>query len=97
MRCDHLRKKILDNSTAVCYINKGGGSKLSELTVVAKLLTVFHEQRDLKIEVVHLPGMINVEADWESRAIGDTSDWKLNRLVFNKLKSILTVDMDLFS
>uniref|UniRef100_A0A0P6EQZ6 Reverse transcriptase/ribonuclease h/methyltransferase n=1 Tax=Daphnia magna TaxID=35525 RepID=A0A0P6EQZ6_9CRUS len=90
-------RMFLDNSTAVCYMNKGGGTRSSELTAVAKSLVEFCEQRDLKIEAVHLPGVMNVEADRESRAAGDTSDWKLKHSVFNELQLIWPVDIDLFS
>lgn len=88
---------FLDNSTAVCYINKGGGTKSSELMAIAKSLTAFCEERDLNIEAVHLPGVLNVEADRESRSSCDASDWMLNRSVFNTLNSIWPVDIDLFS
>lgn len=35
---------FLDNSTAVFYINKGGGTKSIQLTTVANALTEFCEQ-----------------------------------------------------
>jgi hypothetical protein len=63
----------LENSTAVCYINKGGGTESSELTTIAKKLTEFCEMRNIMIEAVHLPVM-NVEADRESRSECDSSD-----------------------
>ena len=55
----------LDNSTAVCYINKGGGTKSDELTSVAKQFTEFCEERRLTVVAVHLPGVMNIEADRE--------------------------------
>ncbi len=87
----------LDNSTAVCYINKGGGTRSSNLTKIAKRLTEFCEHRNLTIEAVHLPGVMNIEADRESRSECDASDWLLNRAVFNSLSNIWPVNIDIFS
>jgi hypothetical protein len=42
----------LDNSTAVCYINRGGETRSSELTTTAKKLTEFCEMRNILIEAV---------------------------------------------
>ena len=87
----------LDNSTAVCYINKGGGTRSSNLTKIAKRLTEFCEHLNLTIKAVHLPSVMNIEADRESRSECDSSDWLLNRLVFNSLSNIWPVNIDLFS
>lgn len=56
-------KMNLDNSTAVCYINKGGGTRSAELTSTAKLITYFCEQRQLSIEAVHLAGALVISWD----------------------------------
>ncbi|KAK4037949.1 hypothetical protein OUZ56_029972 [Daphnia magna] len=80
---------VSDNSTAFCYMNKGVGTRSSELTAVAKSLVEFCEQTDLKIKAVHLPGVMNGEVDRESRTTGATSDWKLKHSVFNELQLIL--------
>lgn len=87
---------FLDNSTAVCYINKGGGTRSAELTSIAKLLTSFCEQRELSVEAVHLAGVLNIDADRESRSTSDTSDWMLSRQVFNNINRIWPMDVDLF-
>ena len=90
-------RMYLDNSTAVCYIDKGGGTKSSELTAIAKKLTEFCEVRNITIEAVHLPGVMNVEADRESRSECDSSDWILDRSVFKILSNVWPTDIDLFS
>jgi ribonuclease HI len=79
----HSVQIYLDNSTAVCYVNKGGGTRSSDLTKIAKWLAEFCEHQNLTIKAVHLPGVMNVEADRESRSECDASDWLLNRAVFN--------------
>jgi hypothetical protein len=87
----------LDNSTAVCYINKGGGTKSTELTKIAKELTSFCEQREISIVATHLAGVLNIEADRESRATSDASDWMLDRAIFRKLQIVWPTEIDLFS
>lgn len=87
----------LDNSTAVYYINKGGGTKSTELTKIAKELTSFCEQREISIVATHLAGVLNIEADRESRATSDASDWMLDRAIFRKLQIVWPTEIDLFS
>ncbi|KZS19016.1 Uncharacterized protein APZ42_014682 [Daphnia magna] len=74
-----------------------GGTKSIQLTSVAKALTEFCEQRKLSIEAVHLAGVLNVEADRESKADDDASDWMLDRPVFRTLNGIWRTKIDLFS
>jgi len=48
-------RMYLDNSTAVCYINKGGGARSSELTTIAKELTEFSEMRNISKKLFTSP------------------------------------------
>jgi len=41
--------------------------------------------KQIMITAQHLPGCLNVEADYESRNVKDSSEWKLNRTIFQKL------------
>ncbi len=45
-------------------------------------------RRNIFIYAEHLPGKQNVEVNWESRHVHDSSDWKLNRQIFLELESI---------
>jgi hypothetical protein len=89
-------KIYLDNSTAVCYINKEGGTKSAQLTAIAKLITGFCEQRQLSVQAVHLAGVLNGEADKESRSSSDASDWMLDSQIFASLNEIWPMEVDLF-
>ena len=42
-------------------------------------------QRNIMVSAEHLPGQLNVGADQESRAKGDSSDWRLDPTVFQSL------------
>ena len=88
---------FLDNSTPVCYVNKSGGTRSLALTLTAKRLAEFCESRQLSVEAVHLAGELNVDADRESRADCDASDWKLETSVFSRINEIWPSDIDLFS
>lgn len=92
----HIRL-FLDNNTAVCYVYKQGGTKSGSLTKIAKDLAKWCEDRSISIEALFLPGKLNVDADRESRAIDDSSDWKLSSLVFTRICSIWSCRIDLFA
>lgn len=87
----------LDNTTAISYINEGGGTKSARLTGIAKDLVKFCDTQSITIEACHLPGISNVVADKESRAVTDAEDGLLNRQVCKSLFSIWECDVDLFS
>ncbi|KAI9554908.1 reverse transcriptase [Daphnia sinensis] len=87
----------LDNTTAVAYINKCGGTRSVALTVAAKALTDWCELRGVAVEAVHLAGELNLVADEESRAQADASDWKMDPLVFAQINRIWPSQVDLFS
>ncbi len=65
---------FLDNNTAVCYINKCGGTRSRNLTDTAKLIANWCELRNNFVEAVYLPGKLNVLADEQSRVGTDASD-----------------------
>jgi hypothetical protein len=57
----------------------------------------FCEERSISLEAFFLPGKLNVEADEESRAASDSSDWMLCRRSFQAIDNIWATDVDLFS
>ena len=55
-------------------------------------------EREIYIHAEHLPGKENIEADWESRHLHDSSDWRLKRQIFLDLESQLgPFSIDLFA
>ena len=88
---------FLDNTTAVCYLNKSGGTHSVGLTATALSLASFCEERRLAVEAVHLAGKLNTVADRESRAGPDASDWMLNVDVFFGVTGVWSCDVDLFA
>ena len=88
---------FLDNTTAICYINKSGGTRSKRLSDLANRFSLFCEERKLSVEAVHLPGVLNVVADKESRTSVDSSDWKLSSTCFKRIGRIWSLRIDLFS
>lgn len=90
-------KLFLDNNTAVCYINKGGGSKSRNLTKIAKRILDWCKKMNNRVEDEYLPGHLNMIADAESRFEADSSDWKLDSCVFYKISALWNVKIDLYA
>ena len=56
--------------------------------MLSKVITVTQE---------YLPGLLNVEPDTQSRTVRDASEWKLNRIKFQKIcENWGTPEIDLF-
>ena len=69
---------FLDNSTAVSYGNKCGGTRSVALTAMAKAISAWCEARKISLEAVHLAGELNTIAYRESRDEANASDWWLD-------------------
>lgn len=87
----------MDNTTAVSYVNRQGGSRSGLLSALAVAIIRWGEDRELAIESVYLPGELNFVADKESRRGRDWSDWRLCSKVFSIVSKRWTVEIDLFS
>jgi len=88
----------IDNVTALAHLNKMGGSHSSLLSNLAIEIWKWCVQRSIVIHAEHLPGRENVRADWESRHLKDSSDWRLHRGTFQLLEERLgPFSIDLFA
>ena len=79
---------FLDNSTAVAYVNKCGGTRSGSLTAIAAKIVSWCESRSLTLTASHLPGILNSVADRESRSTLDASDWMLYQEAFKLLHNL---------
>ena len=64
--CKSLPRHILllmDNLTAVCYVNKRGGTRSPQLVSLATEIWNFCLGRNIWITAKHVPGVENVDAD----------------------------------
>ena len=88
---------MLDNATAVAYINKCGGTRSESLRVLALELIRWCEIRHISIQAFHIPGLTNSIADYHSRFFSDSSDWMLDPEIFAKIQRIWPAKVDLFA
>ena len=91
----HLR---VDNTTALHYIANKGGTKSEDLIAIAKRIWQYLLSRGITLTVEYVPSKLNVMADWESRNTWDSSEWKLNPAIFQKICLVLgKPQIDLFA
>ena len=74
-----------------------GGIMSPQATQLVKDLWLWCLRQGISLKAQHLPGKDNVIADEESRVMKDRSDWMLNPTVFNKMKQIQAMEIDLFA
>ena len=88
----------MDNITAVAHINKMGGTKSPILNQITKEIWEFCLEREITLTAEYLPGLMNTKADWESRHVKSSSQWKLNVLIFKQLNNVWgPILIDLFA
>ena len=87
-----------DNTTAIAYLNKLGGSKSSECELVTKEIWKFCERRNIWVWASHIPGVENETADYMSRHFTDNTEWSLNPNIFDIICEKWGIpDVDLFA
>ena len=87
---------MMDSQVAISYINKLGGTHSQKLSNLALELWSWCIQRSITVHAEHVPGQLNVTADYESRHFNDSSDWKLDPSLFqilNQTFGLFTVDL----
>ena len=86
----------MDNVTAIAFLNWMGGTHSLPLSRLAVEIWEWCIKRNFTIHAEHLPGVENIRADWQSRHLVDSSDWRLDREIFLHLESQLgpfTIDL----
>ena len=88
----------LDNTTAVAYINRQGGTHSAQLCTLAIDIWQWAKRRNLFLYAVHLPGKLNVDADYLSRHVRESGDWMLPRSTFRIIQEHCSpLQVDLFA
>ena len=89
---------LLDNTTAIQYINKMGGRK-PLLNTLTKEMWEWCVAKDIWIIAFHIPGKHNARADALSRQkLSADMEWGLTAEIFSKLMNKFgTCDIDLFA
>ena len=74
-----------DNTTAVAYLNRQGGTRSLDLCQEAQELWEWALRHHVLLSAVHLPGVNNTLADFLSRNRANPTEWSLNNRVTRKL------------
>ena len=87
-----------DNTTTVAYLSHGGGTKSTNCNQIAKDIWKWAESRKIWLTASYLPGILNTQADFESRCFSEDTEWELNDNIFEEICSKWGVpDIDLFA
>ena len=81
----HVRLRS-DNTTAVSVIKKQGDTKCKERNYWVQQLWRFIQYKDLWLSVTHIPGILNVEADKESRYFQEAAEWGLRQKLVDEIE-----------
>ena len=93
----HIRL-MLDNTTAVSYINHQGGTISVACNKVSRDMWEWAEQNHTWISAAHVPGTINTIADSESRQFDDDTEWSLTDTIFSIIVNKFGMpDIDMFA
>ena len=91
-------KIMSDNTTAISYINKQGGSHNMSLNDIAVQIWSLCVEYNTYLSAAHIPGKHNVRADVASREFHDSAEWMLSPEVFgNIIMKWGKPDIDLFA
>ena len=75
----HMR---IDNTTALSYLVKKGGTKSPAMNRIAKMIWLFLMRKGVELSASWIPSKENVEADERSRQNPNSSDWLLHSGLF---------------
>ena len=81
-----------------CIYKQDGGTHSHALANLAIALCEWCHENQLIVSAQHLPGILNVRAERESRVLTDSSDWKLNPNLFPAIvRTWGPLEVDLFA
>ena len=78
----HIR---IDNTTALSYLIKMGGTKNPLMNKIAKRIWTFLIEKGITLSASWIPSAENVEADARSRLRPNSSEWLLHKTIFKQV------------
>ncbi len=99
--CDQMNgchvRLMMDYTTAIACVHKFGSMK-PKLLALTKLIYKWAASRDIHLSAAHIPGKLNVQADYESRSHNLDMEWCLRDEVFTYVcEQFGTPSIDLFA
>ena len=87
-----------DNVSTRAYINHFGGTHSWQMNHLATQIWKWCIERQIFLTAEHLPGVLNQEADEESRTIRDRRNWMLHPHLFSQIKEKMgPLEVDMFA
>ncbi len=87
-----------DNMAVVSHINRQGGSRSRTLDRLARRLLLWSQDKFLSLRAVHVPGILNLAADFLSRQKLRPGEWMLNRQTVSQIWNLFgKAEVDLFA
>ncbi len=87
-----------DNMAVVSHINRQGGSKSRTLDRLVRHLLLWSQDKFLSLRAVHVPGVLNLAADFLSRQKLKPGEWMLNRQTVSQIWDLFgKAEVDLFA
>lgn len=88
----------IDNTTAVCTVNRMGSVKYKNLNNLARIIWTWCQQRNMYIFASYITSKSNIHADRASRTTHKETEWSLANYAFKKITETFGVlDIDLFA
>ncbi len=78
-----------DNMAVVSHINRQEGSRSHNLDRLARRLLLWSQDKFLSLRAVHVPGILNLAADFLSRQKLRPGEWTLNRQTVSQIWDLL--------
>ncbi len=87
-----------DNMAVVSHINRQGGSRSRTLNRHARRLLLWTQDKFLSLRAVHVPGVLNLAANFRSRQKLRSGEWMLNIQTVAQIWDLFgKVEVDLFA
>lgn len=88
----------IDNTTAIAYVNRMGGSRVVDLSKLAKTIWQWCEARNVWIYASYIRSSENIEADEESRRLEPETEYELSGESFTRIMETFgKPEIDLFA
>ena len=95
---DHSNIHIHLKMYTVAYVNHMGETQSHKLSDAAKDLWTWCLDKGITVSAVNLPGELNTTADFYSRSITGSAEWKLDPYVFKQVaRRFGPIQVDLFA
>ena len=89
LQVEHCHVRVMiDNTTAVAYVNNMGGTKSGQCNKEVRSIWDWCESKSIWLSAAHIPGKLNVQADFHSCNFTQNKEWALSDNIFNRLCGI---------